>query len=212
MHNYIFLILILLVTYYMVAVKRLPALIGGFRWQSFFLFLITVSFAREEKENVLYIIAGLILLLKVILIPKFLNGIAKKIRVNDNLGLFLNPQLSIFIVLILTYLSYLFTFRVMSFTDKMQSATFALTLCIIMTGLFIMVFRLKAITQIVGLLVMENGLFLLAATMCKGMPFLVEMAIFMDVFVSVIILGIFVYKINALFTHVDVNKLRNLRG
>ncbi len=212
MYNYIFLISILLVTYYMVIVKRLPALIMGFRLQSLLLFLITVSFAFHEKEIALYVVAVLILLLKVILIPNFLTGISRKIRVNENLGLFLNPQLSIFIVLILTYLSYLFTFKVMSFTDKMQSITFALTLCIVLTGLFIMIFRLKAITQIIGLLVMENGLFLLAVTMCKGMPFLVEMSIFLDVFISVIILGIFVYKINALFTHIDVNKLNNLRG
>ncbi|MDD4955006.1 MAG: hypothetical protein PHP17_03080 [Candidatus Omnitrophica bacterium] len=212
MHNYIFLISILLVTYYMVIVKRLPALISGFRLQSFLLFLITASFAFYEKEAALYIVAVLILFLKVILIPNFLKGISRKIQVNENLGLFLNPQLSIVVVLILTYLSYLFTFKVMTFTDKMQSATFALTLCIVLTGLFIMIFRLKAITQIVGLLVMENGLFLLAVTMCKGMPFLVEMSIFLDVFISVIILGIFVYRINALFTHIDVNKLSNLRG
>jgi len=212
MHNYIFFILILLVTYYMVIVKRLPALVAGFRLQSLLLFLITASFAFHEKEAAVYVVAVLILLLKVILIPNFLSGISRKIQVNENLGLFLNPQLSIFVVLILTYLSYLFTFKVMTFTDKMQSATFALTLCIVLTGLFIMIFRLKAITQIIGLLVMENGLFLLAVTMCKGMPFLVEMSIFLDVFISVIILGIFVYKINALFTHIDVNKLSNLRG
>ncbi|MFA5008057.1 MAG: hypothetical protein WC546_02430 [Candidatus Omnitrophota bacterium] len=212
MHNYIFLVSILLVTYYMVIVKRLPALIGGFRLQSLFLFLITVNFAFSEGETALYIIAGLIFALKVILIPNFLAGITKKIKVNDNLGLLLNPQLSILIVLLLTYLSYLFTFNVMPFTDRMQSATFALTLCVTMTGLFIMIFRLKAITQIVGLLVMENGLFLLAVTMCKGMPFLVEISIFLDVFISVIILGIFVYRINTLFTHIDVNKLSSLRG
>lgn len=212
MHNYIFLILILLVTYYMVIVKRLPALVSGFRLQSLLLFLITASFAFHEKEAAVYVIAVLILLLKVILIPNFLSGISRKIQVNENLGLFLNPQLSIFVVLILTYLSYLFAFKVMNFTDKMQSATFALTLCIILTGLFIMIFRLKAITQIIGLLVMENGLFLLAVTMCKGMPFLVEISIFLDVFISVIILGIFVYRINALFTHIDVNKLSNLKG
>jgi hydrogenase-4 membrane subunit HyfE len=40
----------------------------------------------------------------------------------------------------------------------------------------------------------------------------VEMAIFMDVFVSVIIMGIFVYRINKLFTHIDVNKLSSLKG
>ncbi|MFA5336967.1 MAG: hypothetical protein WC330_01380 [Candidatus Omnitrophota bacterium] len=212
MHNYIFLISILLVTYYMVIVKRLPALVGGFRLQSLFLFFITVSFAFSEKESALYIVAGLIFLLKVILIPSFLTGITKKIKVNENLGLFLNPQLSIFIVLLLTYLSYLFTFKMMSFADKMQSVTFALTLCVTLTGLFMMIFRLKAITQIIGLMVMENGLFLLAVTMCKGMPFLVEISIFLDVFISVIILGIFVYRINTLFTHIDVNKLTNLRG
>jgi hydrogenase-4 component E len=196
----------------MVIVKRLPALVGGFRLQSLFLFFITVSFAFSEKESALYIVAGLIFLLKVILIPSFLTGITKKIKVNENLGLFLNPQLSIFIVLLLTYLSYLFTFKMMSFADKMQSVTFALTLCVTLTGLFMMIFRLKAITQIIGLMVMENGLFLLAVTMCKGMPFLVEISIFLDVFISVIILGIFVYRINTLFTHIDVNKLTNLRG
>jgi hydrogenase-4 component E len=196
----------------MVIVKRLPALVGGFRLQSLFLFLITVNFAFKEKESALYIVAGLIFLLKVILIPNFLNGITKKIQVNENLGLLLNPQLSIIAALILTYLSYLFTFNIMPFTDKAQSAIFALTLCIILIGLFIMIFRLKAITQIIGLLVMENGLFLLAVTMCKGMPFLVEISIFLDIFISVIILGIFVYRINALFTHIDVNKLTNLRG
>ncbi|MCK9572932.1 MAG: hydrogenase [Candidatus Omnitrophica bacterium] len=212
MYNYIFLISILLITYYMVIVKRLPALVGGFRLQSLFLFLTTVSFAFELKEAALYIVAILIFVLKVILIPNFLAGITKKIQVNENLGLLLNPQLSILVALILTYLSYLFTFNVMPFTDKMQSVTFALTLCVILIGLFIMIFRLKAITQIIGLLVMENGLFLLAVTMCRGMPFLVEISIFLDVFISVIILGIFVYRINTLFTHIDVNKLTNLRG
>jgi hydrogenase-4 component E len=196
----------------MVIVKRLPALVGGFRLQSLFLFLTTVSFAFELKEAALYIVAILIFVLKVILIPNFLAGITKKIQVNENLGLLLNPQLSILVALILTYLSYLFTFNVMPFTDKMQSVTFALTLCVILIGLFIMIFRLKAITQIIGLLVMENGLFLLAVTMCRGMPFLVEISIFLDVFISVIILGIFVYRINTLFTHIDVNKLTNLRG
>jgi len=61
-------------------------------------------------------------------------------------------------------------------------------------------------------LVMENGLFLLAATVSGGMPFFVEIAIFFDVFVSVLIMGFFVYRINKLFTHIDVNKLSRLKG
>jgi hydrogenase-4 membrane subunit HyfE len=44
------------------------------------------------------------------------------------------------------------------------------------------------------------------------MPFFVEIAIFFDIFVCAIILGIFVYKINELFTHIDVSKLTKLKG
>jgi hydrogenase-4 membrane subunit HyfE len=53
---------------------------------------------------------------------------------------------------------------------------------------------------------------LLASIVSGGMPFFVEIAIFLDVFVSVIIMGFFVYRINKLFTHIDVNKLSHLKG
>lgn len=212
MQTYIFLSGILVMTYFLVMAKRLPALINGFRWQSLFLFLIALSFAIKEKNPALYFIAGLIFVLKIILIPYFLLRIIKKIKVNENLGFFMNPQLSLLTALLFTYLSYLFTFRVMNFADKVQGASFALSLCVTLMGLFIMIFRLKALAQIIGLLVMENGLFLTAVTMCAGLPFIVEFSTFLDIFISVIILGVFVYRINTLFTHIDVNKLNNLRG
>jgi len=199
-------------TYFMVVAKRLAGLISSFRLQSFFLFLLTLMMAIEEKGAVLYIVAGLIFIVKVYLIPMFLRHVAKRIKTNENLGLFINPQLSLFAALGLTYLSYLFTFKVFPLADKVQSASFALSLCVTLVGLFIMIFRMKALTQIIGLMVMENGLFLSAAAVSRGMPFLVEIAIFLDVLVSVIILGVFVYRINALFTHIDVSKLKHLKG
>lgn len=75
-----------------------------------------------------------------------------------------------------------------------------------------MISRLKALAQIIGILVMENGIFLLSSAFSGGMPFIVEMAIFLDVFVSVIILGLFVYRINELFTGIDVDQLSRLKG
>lgn len=212
MYMYIGLLGILVTTYFLLMVKRFPALINGFCGQSLFLFLVTVVLARKNNESALYIIAALVFVLKVILIPYFLKRISRTIKVNENLGLFINPQLSLFAALILTYLSYLFTFKVMALGDEVQSFSFALSLCVILLGLFIMIFRMKALTQIVGLLVMENGLFLAAVGLCGGMPFFVELSIFLDVFISVIILGVFVYRINTLFTHIDVNKLTSLKG
>ena len=100
----IILFLLLASTYLMVTAKRMPALIRSFCYQSIFLFLATLLAAFHEKQIQLYLVAGMIVLLKVFLIPYFLNFTAKKIKVDENLGLFVNPQLSLVFALIFTYL------------------------------------------------------------------------------------------------------------
>jgi hydrogenase-4 component E len=75
-----------------------------------------------------------------------------------------------------------------------------------------MVSRMKALGQVIGLLVMENGIFLAASAIAGGMPFFVEIALFFDVFVFVIIIEVFVYKVNRLFTHSDTSKMSELKG
>ncbi len=202
---------ILLSTYAMVAAKRIPALIGCFRAQSFLLFLVTLGFAFQEKEPHLFVVAGLLLLMKVFLLPAFLNKLVKKIKVAENLGLFMNPSLSLISALLLTYAASVFSSRFIS-TGGSSYAAFVVSMALVLIGFFMMIFRMKAVTQIVGLLVMENGIFLLASSLAGGMPFFVEISISFDVFVCVIIAGIFMYRINKLFTHIEVNRLTDLRG
>jgi len=203
---------ILVMTYFMVAVKRITALINSFRYQSLFLFLITLLEAWRERSIELYIVAFLLLLLKVIVIPHFLFETVRKIKVNDSLGLFVNSQLSLFFALGLTYLSVVFSRLVITDGNTFKLIAVSISFSITLIGLFIMSTRIKALAQIIGLLVMENGIFLIASSFSGGMPFFVEMAVFFDVFVSVVILGLFMYRINKLFTHIDVNKLAHLKG
>ncbi len=207
----IILFAVLASTYLMVIAKRIPALIRSFRYQSFFIFLITVGAAFTEKNIELYVVASLILILKVFIIPHFLWLIAKRINVDENLGLFVNSQLSLIVVLILTYCSWVFS-KSLGFSHDYRWIAITVAFTILFTGAFLMVSRMKAFTQVTGLLVMENGIFLFASFISGGMPFFVEIAIFLDVFISVIIMGLFVYRINKLFTHIDVNKLSRLKG
>ena len=202
---------LLVATFLMVIAKRTPALVRSFRYQSFFLFLATLIIALEEKQTSLYIVAGLIFILKVIGIPYFLQYTMKKINVRENLGLIANIQVSLLLALGFAYMSWVFSKQLMSFSEAMAILP-AVAFFILLTGMFLMIFRLTAMAQIIGLLVMENGLFLLASAVLGGMPFFVEIAIFFDVFVSVVIMGFFVYRINKLFTHIDVNRLSRLRG
>jgi hydrogenase-4 component E len=209
---YLLLLGILISAFFMVSAKRIGALINGFSLQAVFLFLITIYAAAREKSPELYIVAGLLFLIKVLLIPGYLRRIVKRIKVNEDLGLFLNPSVSLFVAAILVYLAYLFAGRFVSIANHTENSAFIVSISMVLIGIFIMVFRMKALAQIIGLLVMENGLFLLAATISGGMPFFVEIAIFFDIFLCVIILEIFVYKINKLFTHIDVDKLTELKG
>lgn len=208
-----FIIIGLLVSAFgMVFSKRVGALIGSFSAQSFFLFLLTLIEAVRGGQIDLYIVAGLILIIKVLIIPKILLKMAAEMKVNEKLVFFIGPEISLLIALIFVFLSWVFSGMVFAGQDTMLKNYAAVSFSIMALGFFIMVFRLKALAQIVGFLSMENGVFLLASLIFGGMSFLVEMAIFFDVFVGAIILGIFVYRINRIFASIDVDKLNRLRG
>ena len=208
----IILFAVLASTFLMVMAKRMPALIRSFRLQSFCLFMATFLIALREHQIDLYIVSGLLFFIKVLLIPYFLHRIVKRIKANEDLGLFINSQLSLLCALGFTYLSWVFTSHFIFARNTSQGIMLAVAFSVVLAGIFLMISRMSALAQVIGLLVMENGLFLLASTVSGGMPFFVEIAIFFDVFVSVVIMGFFVYRINKLFTHIDVNKLSSLKG
>jgi hydrogenase-4 component E len=202
----------LIVAFLMTVAKRITALISVFRIQSFFLFLYTFYMGFSQRHLELLIVCGLVFIFKVLIIPFVLLRIMRRIKVEEDLGLLVNPQLSLVIALILTYFSYLFAHNAMSLTNFTESAAFVVSIATVCIGFFIMVSRMKALGQIIGLLVMENGIFLAAGAIAGGMPFFVEIALFFDVFVFVIIIEIFVYKVNRLFTHIDTSKMQSLKG
>jgi hydrogenase-4 component E len=82
---------------------------------------------------------------------------------------------------------------------------------LIFVGLFVIVTRKKALTQIVGFLVMENGIALLAALATFGIPLIVELGIFLDVLMGFLVMQVFVYNIHGTFDSIDVDQLNELR-
>jgi len=168
--------------------------------------------ALSEHQLDLYIVAGLLFIIKVLLIPYLLYRVMKRMKVGEDIGLFVNVQLSLLCALGFTYVAWIFSARLIAPGSQLQIGILAIAFFAVLAGLFLMISRMTALAQVVGLLVMENGLFLLASAVSGGMPFFVEIAIFFDVFVSVVIMGFFVYRINRLFTHIDVNKLSSLKG
>ncbi len=79
------------------------------------------------------------------------------------------------------------------------------------TGLFLIMARRKAITQVLGYVVMESGIFTLGMVLVEAMPLLVELGILLDIFVAVFVMGIIVFQINREFDHIDSDQLSALR-
>jgi hydrogenase-4 component E len=85
-------------------------------------------------------------------------------------------------------------------------------ICTILIGLFLIVSRKKAVTQVLGYLVLENGIAAFGLAIVEGVPLLVELGILLDVFVAVFVMAIMIYRISQEFDHIDVDRLSALKG
>lgn len=82
----------------------------------------------------------------------------------------------------------------------------------IFVGLFLIISRKKALTQILGYLVLENGIYTLSIAMLAEMPILVELGVLLDAFVAVFVMSVATYSISREFDHTDIEKLDTLKG
>ncbi len=82
----------------------------------------------------------------------------------------------------------------------------------IATGLFIIVTRKKAVTMVLGYIVLENGIYAFGVAIATHIPLVVELGVLLDVFVAVFAMGIATYHISREFDHVDVDQLDKLKG
>ncbi len=158
-----------------------------------------------------FVVAVLTLVGKVVFLPWLLERLVRRIRIEQEIRPFVNMPASMLICGALTVLAYLVA-RPITLLDRLGSNTLAIAIALLLTGFFLMINRRKAITQVLALLTMENGVMLAAIALTTyGMPLVVEIGIFFDVVVAVMVLGILVFRIRETFASMDVSKLRELK-
>ncbi len=81
----------------------------------------------------------------------------------------------------------------------------------VFTGFLVLTTRRKAISQVVGYLVLENGIFIMGLALLQAMPFLVEVGVLLDLFVAIFVMGIILNHISREFGSLDVTRLRSLK-
>ena len=204
-------VLMLMSTIVLIGSSRLRVCIWAYALRSFVLALVSGLIAYFSGIHHIYVATGVSIALKVIVIPGFLFYIINKIKIKEDVESFINYTLSLLIACGLILIAYYSTESILKFENVFMRHCLPVSLAITLLGFFVMISRKKAITQILGLLAMEDGLFFAALSTSYGMPLVVELGIFFDILVSVIIMGIYVYRIKETFDTIDTDTLRELR-
>jgi hydrogenase-4 component E len=195
----------------MAAAKRTRTCIVLFGAQSAVIAAQVIAAAFMHRSVEAYIVGALLLGIKVIAIPYVLFRIVERLKTPRDVTASTSSSQSIFIVAGLILLSFLVV-RPYVQELRVDEDMLAAAVALLLTGAFLMVSRKKALMQVIGLLVLENGIFLAALTTTFGMPLVIEIGIFFDLLMGVFLMGIFVFRIRDTFDHLDVSKLRRLRG
>jgi hydrogenase-4 component E len=177
------------------------------------LLLATIGGAVGYAYQAWHVYAVVVLTLagKVIFLPWRLERLVRQIKIEQEIQPFVNTPASMLICGALTVLAYVVA-RPITSLERLGSNTLAVAIALLLTGFFLMINRRKAITQVLALLTMENGVMLAAIVLTSyGMPLVVEIGIFFDVVIAVMVLGILVFRIRETFASMDVSKLNELK-
>ena len=191
--------------------RRISTSILLFSLQSAVITAEVLATAFQEKLPEAYIVGALVMVIKVILIPRAFFSLTKRLRTVRDVKASTTPAQSVFAVAAIIYLSYA-AVRSYGQAVHVPDDALAAAVSLILTGAFLMVSRKKALMQMLGLLVLENGIFLAALITTFGMPLVIEIGIFFDILIGLLLMGIFTFRISDTFEHLDVSKLRRLRG
>jgi hydrogenase-4 component E len=197
----------LLIDFFMLGTSRLRVLIRAAAWQAFFLLALGLSLHRQALAWHEWLLLGLTALIKCLVFPRLLERAVRETVIQREVEPLLGYSLSLLAGLLFLVGSVWVARRLPLPPGSGNVLVLSTALFTAMCGFILIVGRVKAITQTIGYLVLENGIYLLGLTLAAREPALVEMGILLDIFVGVFIMGIIVFHINREFNHIDTDKL-----
>ena len=226
----IFIILLGLTMIYIASTSRLAAHVNMLVIQGWLLFLICMTgFADEPWFNFstlmskdmlvanLSHIGGLLfiifetLIIKAYVIPSFLRKVVKKTHSHRDTDANIPHFYCLFISSVILFVGFL-TANISAPEFKLlDSMYFGISLAIIIISLWLITIKHKILSNVIGFITMENGIFLLSLSIAKEMPVIVNLGVLLDLFIAIFILGMLVKEINNEFEDMEVAHLSDLK-
>ena len=202
--NVLLIIVFAITLIYLCMTERFPVYAGLIGFQGVLLFALSFLELHTITLSTLLFVALETLVFKVIVVPYFLFRIISKTgeaRVHDKA---LPGFYSLLFITLGLLLSIVISFSLNTSPNNM--IYFIVAFFAVYTGMFMIISHKKIFSHLVGFLVIENAVLLLSLAIGSEMPMLINIGILLDIFVSVLILGIFVMKLKQ-----SANELTMLR-
>ena len=201
----------LLLSFVMLGSRWLNNYLYAFAAESWIIAVLSAAVGFYGNYPELYLIAILTLLFRGLLLPYLVWRIIRRLDVDREIHLFLQPSTSLIVGALFVLLALSVSFRIAAELHlQLTVATLALTVMLSMKliGFLILALRHEAVSQILGLLVLENGIFLGSQILVPGMPLLIEMVILFDLLIIVACFGVLV---GYLMTHAGTTSSLDLK-
>ena len=202
--------LVLFSSFALLAQTRMLSMIHVFAWQGVLLSATTALVALVSGQHHLYTSALLTLALKAMLIPWILHRLIIRLGIQSEVESLMRPAMVLLAGASLVVFSYWVALPIVQISTLITRNTIAVSMAIVLLGMLMIITRSKAVSQVVGFMAMENGLFFAAVVSTYGMPMVVELGIAFDVLVAAILFGVFFFQIRASIDSLDIDRLNRL--
>jgi hydrogenase-4 component E len=203
--------LLLVLAFAMLTQRRILSLINLFAAQGFVLALSTLVVAYSTHQSHLYYSALVTLALKVLLLPWILHRLIRALNVRWDVETLINIPATMLIGIVLVIFAFNLATPISQFAGTITKSTLGIATACILLAFLMMITRRKAVSQVIGFLAMENGLFFAATSATYGMPMVVELGIALDVLVATLLFGVFFFHIRETFESLDIHHLEKLK-
>ncbi len=205
----LFIILYSITLVYFAISERVKKFIWLLVLQGIILFGVTIySLHKIETPDFIFILLETIIV-KSILVPWFLN----RVRRHNHLRRESRTVIPIFYSMIIVIMMLLFSFMLSHYLNDIQLHTkfFTIAFASIIFGFYFIIIHKNIFSHLVGYLIIENGIFLLSLSVGNTMPMMVNLAILLDVFMGILILGIFINHVGDTFNSIEIDNLSKLK-
>jgi hydrogenase-4 component E len=212
MHNLVgpLLVVVLLFNLFLLGTSRLQAVINASATQGVILGVLTLC-VHEGFNGWIVLITIVTILVKGVLIPGMLLRAIRDAAIRREIEPFIGFLPSLLLGALGTGASLIFARTLPLAKEHVGSLLVPAAMATVWTGFLVLTTRRKAINQVVGYLVLENGIYIMGLTLLHAMPFMVEMGVLLDLFVGIFVMGIILNHIRREFSSLDTAHLSALK-